>query len=486
MSIQGVDFGFIGPSYNHPFLRLDCQRCVNYYLETSEDGNSESKKWLIPVPGKQVKWDITPPFGVYTRRMYVLRGFERLFAVVGNGFYELFVNGTYTLYGSLLTTDGMVQMADNGFRIMLVDGARSYFFDLTSNTFSIIAAAGIPISSTVTYQDSYFLFNEINTTRIYQWNPDNILFPAFDPLAFGLSDTTSEFINGLIANLQNVFVFGPKSYEVWYDAALTPFSYTRMSNTTFEIGCVAPDSLALGLNTIYFVGGSQNGYGSIYRTDGSAPVRISTTPIEYFLNKLSTIRDASGYVYHEAGHDFYIVSFPTGNKTFGYDLKEGVWHERASWDTSRGIENRDRAQGHAFFNNQNFVGDWQNGKIYLASLNINDDAGAPLWRRRVAPHLHSQQNRVAYSRISFDMLFGYGLNIGQGSNPVAMLRFSDDAGYTWSDEIWFEFGKMGEYYRAANIWRLGMSRNRVFELTITDPIPSPLIGAWVTAEEISE
>lgn len=68
--------------------------------------------------------------------------------------------------------------------------------------------------------------------------------------------------------------------------------------------------------------------------------------------------------------------------------------------------------------------------------------------------------------------------------PQVMLRWSDDGGHTWSNEHWVETGKIGQYGRRA-IWRrLGMTlklRDRVYEVSGTDPVKITLLGAELRA-----
>ena len=68
----------------------------------------------------------------------------------------------------------------------------------------------------------------------------------------------------------------------------------------------------------------------------------------------------------------------------------------------------------------------------------------------------------------------------QGTNPQVMLRWSDDGGHTWSSEHWVSIGKIGEYGRRV-IWRrLGMTqkiRDRVYEVSMTDPVKIAIMGA---------
>ena len=67
-----------------------------------------------------------------------------------------------------------------------------------------------------------------------------------------------------------------------------------------------------------------------------------------------------------------------------------------------------------------------------------------------------------------------------GYDPQVMLRWSDDAGHTWSNEHWRSMGTIGSYgYRT--IWRrLGMTekiRDRVYEVSGTDPVKIAIMGA---------
>ena len=67
-----------------------------------------------------------------------------------------------------------------------------------------------------------------------------------------------------------------------------------------------------------------------------------------------------------------------------------------------------------------------------------------------------------------------------GYDPQCMLRWSDDGGHTWSSEHWASMGKIGEYgYRT--FWRrLGMTvklRDRVYEISGTDPVKIAILGA---------
>jgi hypothetical protein len=69
-----------------------------------------------------------------------------------------------------------------------------------------------------------------------------------------------------------------------------------------------------------------------------------------------------------------------------------------------------------------------------------------------------------------------------------MLRWSDDGGHTWSNEHWASMGKLGEYGKRV-IWRrLGMTtklRDRVYEISGTDPVKIAIMGAELSATPTS-
>jgi hypothetical protein len=70
--------------------------------------------------------------------------------------------------------------------------------------------------------------------------------------------------------------------------------------------------------------------------------------------------------------------------------------------------------------------------------------------------------------------------IVQGTNPQVMLRWSDDGGHTWSNEHWKSMGMIGEYGKRVLWRRLGMTqkiRDRVYEISGTDPVPVYIMGA---------
>ena len=100
-------------------------------------------------------------------------------------------------------------------------------------------------------------------------------------------------------------------------------------------------------------------------------------------------------------------------------------------------------------------------------------------RLRQTPHLSDERIMLFFSQLKVDMETGVGTLNGQGEAPKMMLQWSTDRGHTWSNEHWVDCGPLGAY-RWRAIWRrLGRSRDMVFRVVVTDPIPVTLIDAYV-------
>jgi len=70
----------------------------------------------------------------------------------------------------------------------------------------------------------------------------------------------------------------------------------------------------------------------------------------------------------------------------------------------------------------------------------------------------------------------------RSSDPVLLVDWSDDHGRTWSNHRELPMGKIGEYDVRLKTERLGSSRNRVYRVTISDPVKRVILGAELRAE----
>jgi hypothetical protein len=90
---------------------------------------------------------------------------------------------------------------------------------------------------------------------------------------------------------------------------------------------------------------------------------------------------------------------------------------------------------------------------------------------------------IRHASLTIDMETGMGKATGQGINPQAMLRYSNDGGRTWSSELWLSAGAQGQYRTRMKWSRLGMARDRVYELYCSDPVRWCVLGSELETEK---
>jgi len=329
---------------------------------------------------------------------------------------------------------------------------------------------------TVDIVDNYFVYNDPDTQ---QWAASDLLSPITNPLSFASKDGAPDDLVSLIVDHREVYLLGEQSSEVWVDVGAQPFPFQRIPGTSTQHGIVAKNSMARVGNSFAYVSRNIRGQGMVVQMNGYTPVRISTHAVENTLVN-QYIDDAIAWTYQLEGHECYVVTFPTLNLTWVYDVTTNMWHK---WLYTNNLNQYERHRGNccAVFQGKVLVGDYDNGQIYQLDPNNYTDNGQKVRRLRRCPHIVTDLQRQFFDELQIQFQPGVGLQAGQGQNPQAMLRWSNDGGSTWSNEYWVGIGKVGRYYNRA-IWRrLGWSRDRIFEVVVTDPVKAVIVSANLKA-----
>ena len=98
------------------------------------------------------------------------------------------------------------------------------------------------------------------------------------------------------------------------------------------------------------------------------------------------------------------------------------------------------------------------------------------WLRR-ATHLSDEDRRLFHHAFELDLEAGVGND--DAPDPDVMLRWSDDGGHTWSNEHWRKAGVAGDFGKRVRWQRLGAARDRVYEVSGSDPVKIALIDAYL-------
>jgi hypothetical protein len=320
--------------------------------------------------------------------------------------------------------------------------------------------------------DNYFVYNRPDTQ---QFGCSNVLSPISGSTNFSSKDGAPDDLVTLIVDHREIYLLGETSSEVWVDQGTSPFPFTRIPGTSTQHGIAAPFSVSRLGNSFAYLSRNNRGLAQIVQMNGYVPQRISTHAVENTLSG-KTITDAIAWTYQLEGHEVYVISFPTLQLTWCFDIATGMWHK---WLYTNNLGQYERCRGNcaAVFQGYVLVGDYSNGKIYHLDRNVYTDDGQHVKRLRRAPHLTVDLQRQYFEELQLQFQPGVGLDVGQGEDPQAMLRWSNDGGSTWSNEHWTTIGKIGKYTNRA-IWRrLGTARDRIFEVSISDPVKAVIISA---------
>lgn len=455
--------GFVGSTYLMDALTFDCQRCVNMYPIASEVGTSKSIAALRSIPG----YSLFSSVGGGPIRGAKTAANGRGFVVSGFDLYELNSDGTNTLRGTLLTATSRVSIAENGNELIIVDGLYGYLFDYGTDTLTQISDPDFPICNVVTYLDGYFIVPQTGTNNFYI---SGILDGStWETLDFSNAASNPDNIVSLIADTGNLWLFGSQSTEIFQNTGAAAFPFERIPGAIIQTGCAAPFTVQAFDNTIAWLGVDEQGRGVVWKASGYSAQRLSTQSIEAIIASAADFSESYAYVYHEQGHVFYCLQVKGLSSTLVYDGATGLWHERMFFDESINSELQHKGSCHLFFNQKNLIGDRESGNVYEQKLDKYSFNGDEIHRIRVSPHQADEKRDITFSSFELDAETGRGLSSGQGSDPQIMLKYSNDGGRTYGNELWTSIGAIGQYKTRVRWARCGTARDRVWLVRYSEP-----------------
>lgn len=522
---------FQGGSYLTDSPNWSADRTLNLYPEVGESGSTKSPARLKGTPGLALFTALptSPIRGIWVSEL-------RSFMAAGSRSYEVFSNGTFQDRGEIGDDAAQtpVQMFPNGGQLFIVSAGLCYLdtgtqmltlnlgtltgtvstsgtvvdwtggdtFDLTMATHAITingvnytvasvrgdnkqvtltASAGtqanvdftstLPLTArTGAFLDGYFIaappYNkQFNISALYDGK-------VWDPLDFGVKMGYPDSISSIIADHEELWLFGTETTEIWRNTGNADFPFERDLGAFIHQGCIAPWSVVRLNNGVAWLGGDARGRVTAWRAQGFMPVRISTHAVEQVWRTYSEVTDAIGFAYKLDGHEFWQITFPTADATWEYDALTNLWHEKDSLEA--GNYGRHRARCHGYVFGKHLVGDYASGNVYEMSPTLYSDAGTAIRRLRQCPHLSDEQLWHFFHRLQLDMETGSGV-----ADPEMELSWSDDGGHTWSTPLKVTAGALNDFSKRV-IWRrLGKSRDRVFRLTSTAAIPHTWTNALI-------
>lgn len=478
----------LGGAYVARSVIASAQRCVNLYPEKNPE-DSEVPVTHYQTPGLRTLYTPTIPA---TWRGLIFASNQVLYGVLGADLYKITPEWALIKLGTIGAGTTPVSMVDNGLKLVVVDGSSSgWSVDLSTDAFAQISDPDFTGGDFVKYIDGFLIFNRIGALQ-KEFYSSGFLTLDFDPLDFAQKIGTPDPIVALeVAHLE-LWLLGTRGTEIWALSGSQGFPFARIPGAFIEHGCVAKWSVARYGLEIFWLSRDNNGQALVLKGANYQAVNITTPALSFEISQYETISDAIGFVYQQGNHVFYVLVFPTQNKTWCYDLATTMWHERVYLDQN-GRENRIRANCTAFAYGKNVVGDYQNGKLYEWNEEVYTDDGAPIIRRRGFPHLTGAGRTNYFARFMANIETGT-IVAGKGNptqiptsadpgaparTPLVSLRWSDTRGASWGNPVMMPLGATGEYDFWPTWNDLGQGRDRVFELFWSEDCKCALNGAYV-------
>lgn len=466
-------------AYEARSVLASAQRSVNLYMEPNPK-DSPFPFMLYPMPGISTVAVAEPSTVGGWRGLYWATN-DKLYGVCGDTLYAISEGMNLTALGQMISYQGIVHMVDNGTTLIAVDGTTNgYQVNLEDDSFSLINQGSFYGGDYIDMVDGYFVLNRPGTN---QWYISLNNQASFDATDFASKNGFPDRVVGVGVARRYLYLFGQMTTEVWFNAGNTAFPFERLPGVFMQYGCMNANTIAQMDGDFCWLAQSEQGNRIVCRAQQFQATKISTFAMDSEIAGYETVDDAFGYTFQVLGHTFYVLSFPSAQKTWCYDLATQQWCEWLSINND-GEFLRHRSNCYALAYGRRLVGDFENGNLYEVDPNVYLDNGQPIPRVRGFYHgVDDESSRLSYREFIADMEVGNGA----GNVEVPMyLRWSDTRGKSWGNAIETSLGLEGEYIKSLQFQRLGMARDRVFEIWWSAPVRTALSGAWVQVTKHNE
>lgn len=365
--------GFCGGSATERVPTINLERTINFYPTFADSGTPKVPVYNAHTPGLN-PWVVLSAGPV--RAIFFEDG--RCFAVGGNTFFEVFGSQNFVSRGSVAVDGYAATISTNGtagHQLFVTSGGHGYIFDLIANVLTEITDPDFILPTAMgVFVDGYFV-SLVRGTRKFQLSDleDGTSWSGLDVAEVSQS---SDNLISMTVHRRELWLAGSKTTEIWADIGANNFPFAPIPGAMLWEGTMGLSCTAELDNSLFWVGQNTNGSRVVYKSEGYAPQRISTTAIEQYLSQAPRTDDIVTYTYQEEGHAFFVILVPTLPTTLVYDVagpERMKWHERADWDDRLARWTPHPARCHALAFGRHLVGDRRSPAIYEMSLNFNTD-----------------------------------------------------------------------------------------------------------------
>ncbi len=327
--------GFSAGSNRLAFQAADVEDTFNMVPEMISPGTAQKGPvvYLRDAPGVQLYGTVADTPGRFS---FSQDG--RTFGITGNSFWELFTDGTTTIWGTVSASAqySIVSNGSAGNQLMIVTGGIVYVFNLLTNTLTTVNGTGLWTTPGAGAQQCEFLdgYGIVTQRESRRWFISALEdFTTWDPLDVFERSRASDNLVALRRRGTDLFLFGSATSEVWFDSgdALTPF---QAAPALLNYGTANPMSVVRFREQIAFLESGPTGGGIVSVTQGYDKQRISDDAVEQDIQSVGALNFSFLMVLQMQGHEFLALLLPELTWTWVYDAATHIWTKWALWNTT--------------------------------------------------------------------------------------------------------------------------------------------------------
>jgi len=376
--------------------------------------------------------------------------------------------------GATLHPTNRVYFAFNGTHLVMVNGS-NMVWTTDGITATQMAHASAPTDAThVGFIDGYIIAN--SGDKVYRSALDDALTwnAAWNLETESIPDT----ITAVFVSDSKIFAWGPSNLEIWYNAGLsggTPFARQQV----IERGLIAPDSVIRANNTFYWLNEERR----FVFLNGSVVQSISL-PVDKEFANMTTVSDAFTTLWRVGGRYFIVLTFPTEDKSWAYDVILDRWYKWGYWSTSLGKYKSVPYSTMTYMQawGIHIAGSTMNDKLYQMALDSYGDGTNKMRSITQTGWIdHGVSVRKKCSRVRLTVKRG-AVTLDSSDltkKPKLIVQHRSDGKKAWSNEREIDLGGIGDTVHHVDINRLGSFRTRQWKFELSDLAPLVLVKAEV-------
>lgn len=473
MPFETFPLNIAGPSAEHRDSSESSQFTQNFYPELMRGGKSEIT--IQSFPGQSL-------FGSTSGADRGSWEMQKIgYRVADNTLFEVSGTGVHTSRGVIGGTARCTFADDGKNMIICTDGL---VFQYTQSTQTLISVTDPNIfgSTAVSFLNNKFFYTNVDIEAGVDFVVSNV---GDGTTASGLNAGAVEDDPGKLiyayAFEDRMYMFTEKTTPIyWNNGDVQPPLVPVEGRIIEKIGLDALHSVANTDKFIYWLGDDK----MVYRAISGNAQPISSIPVAHAMEGYAVTDDAVAYTFRMEGQNFYVLTFPTENKTWCLSESLGIdgWFNLSA-DTDRGKYN---ATSHMFVYNKHLVADELNGNLYTLDIDAFSNTTLSIQRIRTLASIHGglvglPGKRIQMSSFELIMKKGVGLITGQGEDPKVIIEYSVDGGLSFKQGQFVRVGRLGETNLKVKWDNLDSFYDLIIRITTSDPVYYSLQTASIEA-----